>query len=129
MLKEVRLPEPSWAFHPGQSYRNLLIVRDAGVRAADVELFEPHMHQREPIWKIDALILAPVLRFLEERHAGDFAEVVCGDHKTSSLDGLHGDAPPLYLLYRDFARLTPPTDGRVPFRESMPGRVSIPSIS
>lgn len=49
ILAKIRLPFATWELYPGQSYRNLLIIRNSGVRADAVKLFEPHMHQKEPL--------------------------------------------------------------------------------
>lgn len=43
-LSKIMLPFPNWELHPGQSYRNLLIVRNAGCLPSDIKCFEPHMH-------------------------------------------------------------------------------------
>lgn len=42
------LPE-GWELYAGQSYRNLLVVRGAGVKMPKLVLYPPHMHQDEPI--------------------------------------------------------------------------------
>jgi 2,3-bisphosphoglycerate-independent phosphoglycerate mutase len=52
ILSRMRLPEPTWELYPGQSYRNLLIVRQPGASAEGMELFAPHMHQNEPVERI-----------------------------------------------------------------------------
>lgn len=61
----------------------------------------------EAISRIDAEIMGPVVRFLMREHPRNFAVVVCGDHKTSSASGLHGDAPVPYLIYRDDTKKAP----------------------
>ena len=49
ILSEIKLPSPTWELHPGQSYRNLLVVRQTPVKASEIKLFEPHMHHDEPM--------------------------------------------------------------------------------
>lgn len=52
ILSQIKLPSPMWELYPGQSYRNLLIVRQPGIGADDIRLYEPHMHQNEQISSI-----------------------------------------------------------------------------
>jgi 2,3-bisphosphoglycerate-independent phosphoglycerate mutase len=49
ILSKIKLPAPTWELYPGQSYRNLLIIRQTLVKASDIKLFEPHMHHDEPL--------------------------------------------------------------------------------
>ena len=44
LISQIKLPHKNWEIYPGQSYRNILIVRGAGIRALDVKCFEPHMN-------------------------------------------------------------------------------------
>lgn len=236
MIERAALPGESWELYAGQSYRNTLVVRNAGVSVSEVTLFEPHMHQGEDIsiilpigsgdasnrltgelrgfmlgsageaagkrlmfwlwgasekpglpafeklhgvsgavvagldfmgglavaaglsfkrtrgatgyldtdysakardalrWfetrdfvllhvnatdeaahardaagkiealeRVDALIVGPVINNLREKFGEKVTAIVCGDHKTSSLSGLHCDDPVPYVVYRAFA--------------------------
>jgi 2,3-bisphosphoglycerate-independent phosphoglycerate mutase len=53
LLMRSRLPDRAWELHPGQSYRNLLIIR--GIRRAIPDIGEtleccpPHMHSNEKV--------------------------------------------------------------------------------
>ena len=49
LLCRVKLPFPSWELHGGQGYRNLLIVRQAGIPASSLSCPPPHMHVGEHI--------------------------------------------------------------------------------
>ncbi|MCL2009276.1 MAG: 2,3-bisphosphoglycerate-independent phosphoglycerate mutase [Synergistaceae bacterium] len=49
ILSEINLPSPAWELYPGQSYRNLMLVRQTPVKANEIKFFEPHMHQCEPL--------------------------------------------------------------------------------
>ena len=44
LIGQISLPFDHWELYPGQSYRNILILRRASVRARHVKCFEPHMH-------------------------------------------------------------------------------------
>jgi 2,3-bisphosphoglycerate-independent phosphoglycerate mutase len=44
VITQIELPDPHWELYPGQSYRNVLIIRNAGVNAKAIRCFEPHMH-------------------------------------------------------------------------------------
>lgn len=52
IISRLILPRPTWELYPGQSYRNLLVIRDASVSAEEIKLFEPHMHQNMPLKEI-----------------------------------------------------------------------------
>lgn len=49
LLLRVKLPPDSWELHPGQGYRNLLIVRQAGIPASSLSCPPPHMHVGDPV--------------------------------------------------------------------------------
>lgn len=53
LLVRARLPQASWELHPGQSYRNLLILREADILASHIFCAPPHMHIGE---KVDDLL-------------------------------------------------------------------------
>ena len=44
LISQIKLPHKNWEIYPGQSYRNILIIRGAEIRARDVKCFEPHMN-------------------------------------------------------------------------------------
>lgn len=44
LIGHINLPFDHWELYPGQSYRNILILRGANVQAGHVKCFEPHMH-------------------------------------------------------------------------------------
>jgi 2,3-bisphosphoglycerate-independent phosphoglycerate mutase len=66
ILSRMKLPSPTWELYPGQSYRNLLIVRQPGITVNGIKLFEPHMHQNEP--------LGGILPQAKTREAAGFAD-------------------------------------------------------
>jgi 2,3-bisphosphoglycerate-independent phosphoglycerate mutase len=49
ILSKIKLPSLTWEIYPGQSYRNLLVIRDTPVKAYEIKLSEPHMHHDEPL--------------------------------------------------------------------------------
>jgi 2,3-bisphosphoglycerate-independent phosphoglycerate mutase len=44
LIGQINLPYDHWELYPGQSYRNILILRRTNVRARHVRCFEPHMN-------------------------------------------------------------------------------------
>lgn len=44
LISRITLPFDHWELYPGQSYRNILILRRANVRARKIKCFEPHMN-------------------------------------------------------------------------------------
>jgi 2,3-bisphosphoglycerate-independent phosphoglycerate mutase len=44
LISQITLPFEYWELYPGQSYRNILILRGVSVRARHVKCYEPHMH-------------------------------------------------------------------------------------
>lgn len=44
VLSRLQLPDPSWEVFPGQSYRNVLVIRHSGIRPTDIVCAAPHMH-------------------------------------------------------------------------------------
>jgi 2,3-bisphosphoglycerate-independent phosphoglycerate mutase len=44
LISSMQLPQPTWELYPGQSYRNLLILRDAGIHPRGLKCREPHMN-------------------------------------------------------------------------------------
>ncbi|SHE57353.1 2,3-bisphosphoglycerate-independent phosphoglycerate mutase [Clostridium fallax] len=48
-LRKVNRPKNTWEIYPGQSYRNLLIIRDAELSADNINCYPPHMHIGEKI--------------------------------------------------------------------------------
>jgi 2,3-bisphosphoglycerate-independent phosphoglycerate mutase len=44
LVGQVQLPHANWELYPGQSYRNTLIIRGAGVDVHALKCSEPHMH-------------------------------------------------------------------------------------
>jgi len=43
LIGQIRLPYQNWELYPGQSYRNTLIIRGAGVDVRTLKCSEPHM--------------------------------------------------------------------------------------
>ena len=56
LISQIRLPHRNWELYPGQSYRNILVIRDANVAAQDLRCREPHMNIGGPI--ADLLVTA-----------------------------------------------------------------------
>lgn len=56
LISQVSLPHPNWELYPGQSYRNILIIRGANVAASTLKCFEPHMNIGKAVE--DALVAA-----------------------------------------------------------------------
>lgn len=48
-IAKTKLIYNNWEIYPGQSYRNILIVRDANVDITKVNCFPPHMHMGEAL--------------------------------------------------------------------------------
>jgi 2,3-bisphosphoglycerate-independent phosphoglycerate mutase len=44
LVSNIQLPAPTWELYPGQSYRNILIVRKAGMKPKMLKCREPHMN-------------------------------------------------------------------------------------
>jgi 2,3-bisphosphoglycerate-independent phosphoglycerate mutase len=44
LVGQIQLPHENWELYPGQSYRNTLIIRSAGVDVHALKCSEPHMH-------------------------------------------------------------------------------------
>lgn len=44
IMARLRLPFDNWEIHPGQSYRNILIIRGAGVDPKGIHCYPPHQH-------------------------------------------------------------------------------------
>ena len=49
ILSRYNLGNVRWELYPGQSYRNILLIRDAKVKASDLVCYEPHMHHGQCI--------------------------------------------------------------------------------
>lgn len=49
VLSRIKLPHPTWELHPGQSYRNTLVIRDADVDPRQITCAPPHQHIGEDI--------------------------------------------------------------------------------
>lgn len=74
VLPDAELSEAAWELHPGQSYRNLLVLRGEGALAASLRCAEPHMRLGEPVGRLmpfgvtprGAELAARLGRFMEE---------------------------------------------------------------
>ena len=49
ILSKIKLPASTWELYSGQSYRNLLVIRQTPVKPNEIKFFEPHMHHDEPL--------------------------------------------------------------------------------
>ncbi len=49
VISQIALPHQNWELFPGQSYRNTLIIRNAGIDVSTLRCFAPHMHIGEAI--------------------------------------------------------------------------------
>ncbi len=52
IISKIKLPFDNWEIYPGQSYRNILIIRNSKIDAKQVKCFPPHMNIGENINKI-----------------------------------------------------------------------------
>lgn len=52
LLRRASLPSAAWELHPGQGYRNLLLVRQAGIPASALSCPPPHMHVGEAVFPL-----------------------------------------------------------------------------
>lgn len=52
IISRIKLPYDNWELYPGQSYRNILIIRGANVDVHKIKCYEPHMHIGESITNI-----------------------------------------------------------------------------
>lgn len=48
LIAQINLPCDKWELYPGQSYRNILIIRNAGIDVSTLKCREPHMHIGKP---------------------------------------------------------------------------------
>jgi len=44
VISKIKLPFSNWELYPGQSYRNILIIREANINAKMIKCYEPHMN-------------------------------------------------------------------------------------
>lgn len=44
LIAQVDLPHNTWELYPGQSYRNIMIIRGAGIDVKTLKCYEPHMN-------------------------------------------------------------------------------------
>jgi 2,3-bisphosphoglycerate-independent phosphoglycerate mutase len=44
LISQINLPYSNWELYPGQSYRNILIIREANIDVRKIKCFEPHMN-------------------------------------------------------------------------------------
>ena len=51
-ISEIKLPRKDIEIYHGQSYRNILVVRNSKVKADDIRCYAPHMHIGEDINKL-----------------------------------------------------------------------------
>jgi 2,3-bisphosphoglycerate-independent phosphoglycerate mutase len=49
LVSQLDLPKDTWEIYPGQSYRNTLIIRNAGIDPRLIKCSEPHMNIGQPI--------------------------------------------------------------------------------
>lgn len=49
LVSRIRLPHSGWELYPGQSYRNILVVRDVGLDPRRIRCAAPHQHLGEPL--------------------------------------------------------------------------------
>ena len=49
LVSQLVLPKENWEIYPGQSYRNILIVRNAGIDPRTMKCREPHMNIGKPV--------------------------------------------------------------------------------
>jgi 2,3-bisphosphoglycerate-independent phosphoglycerate mutase len=70
ILSRMELPSNTWELYPGQSYRNILIVRNANADPYRVKCFEPHMNVGKPLKDILPRSNEPDLQPLVEQLNG-----------------------------------------------------------
>lgn len=73
LISQMQMPHESWELYPGQSYRNILILRKAGVDPAQLGCAEPHMNIGR---EIDAMLPRPRSAQLE-RVARELGAFLC----------------------------------------------------
>ncbi len=44
IISKIKLPYDNWELYPGQSYRNILVIRNANVDVHKIKCYEPHMN-------------------------------------------------------------------------------------
>jgi 2,3-bisphosphoglycerate-independent phosphoglycerate mutase len=64
LISHIDLPHTNWELYPGQSYRNILIIRGANVDPHDIRCFEPHMNIGGPIAELLPIAAVPEVRCL-----------------------------------------------------------------
>ncbi len=52
LISQIDIPHDTWELYPGQSYRNILIIRGADIDVGDLKCHEPHMNIGVPIREI-----------------------------------------------------------------------------
>jgi len=52
IIRNLKLPDDQMEIYPGQSYRNLFILRDMKFNSNEIHAFEPHMNIGKPLGKI-----------------------------------------------------------------------------
>ncbi|APF23242.1 alkaline phosphatase family protein [Clostridium butyricum] len=73
-LKNCRIPNRNWELFNGQGYRNLFVMRGAGISASNIVCYPPHMHINEeiknlkPYDKNDSRLMHEVWNFLSESY-------------------------------------------------------------
>jgi 2,3-bisphosphoglycerate-independent phosphoglycerate mutase len=55
VIKEVSKHFPNIEIYPGQSYRNLVVLRNVGVAASDIKCFEPHDNMGKPMESLKSI--------------------------------------------------------------------------
>jgi len=49
LVSQINLPHENWELYPGQSYRNILIIRNARIDVGTLKCREPHMNIGKPV--------------------------------------------------------------------------------
>ncbi len=52
LISQINLPHDNWELYPGQSYRNVLIIRGANADVQKIRCYEPHMNIGRPIMEV-----------------------------------------------------------------------------
>jgi 2,3-bisphosphoglycerate-independent phosphoglycerate mutase len=84
IVSRIQLPNPTWELYPGQSYRNILVIRDAGVDPRQITCAPPHQHVGEYVESMlptsTETAAQPLMEALREFLLSSHAQIGAMDH-------------------------------------------------